>query len=199
MTGRDWLPDLIPSGVLLLDICVFHNEHHVQAWGVHECTWHRSTQGHRLMTDSVVLSSDLWPYVLKTGVKTGDELSVDNHLVMSWIRSEGRMPNRPITWCTQTYSGGGQGAFGWGHCPWDIQIPAQAECLLRLEGGWGDWVKIGCSVLPLLRQLHRAPAIRLLVSCYGGNPWTWWWTPVEREAEKLKKWSYHAWLACRPL
>ncbi len=33
-------------------------------------------------------------------------------------------------------------------------------------------------------------------ACHGGNPRTRWWTPEVRDAVKLKKESYRAWLAC---
>ncbi|XDV52206.1 hypothetical protein PO909_020956 [Leuciscus waleckii] len=36
-------------------------------------------------------------------------------------------------------------------------------------------------------------------ACQGGNPRTRWWTPEVRDAVKLKKESYRAWLACGTL
>ena len=47
------------------------------------------------MIDFVVVSSDLRPYVLDTRVKRGAELSIDHHLVVSWLHWWGRMPIRP--------------------------------------------------------------------------------------------------------
>lgn len=85
----------LPEGILLLDLCANHSlplmntmfEHK----GVHKCTWHQDTLGCRAMIDFVVISSVLQPYILDTG----EELSTDHHLVVSWIRWWGRMLNRP--------------------------------------------------------------------------------------------------------
>ncbi|TWW57328.1 hypothetical protein D4764_07G0000470 [Takifugu flavidus] len=59
------------------------------------CTWHQDALGCRLMIDFVVVSSDLRPHVLDTWVKRGAELSTDHHLVVSYLRWWGRMPDRP--------------------------------------------------------------------------------------------------------
>ncbi|TWW53113.1 R2 Retrovirus-related Pol polyprotein from type I retrotransposable element [Takifugu flavidus] len=59
------------------------------------CTWHQDALDCRSMIDFVVVSSDLRPHVLDTQVKRGAERSTDHHLVVSWLRWWGRMPDRP--------------------------------------------------------------------------------------------------------
>jgi len=47
------------------------------------------------MIDFVIISADLRPHVLNTRVKRGAKLSTDHHLVVSCIRWQGRLPDRP--------------------------------------------------------------------------------------------------------
>ena len=62
---------------------------------VHKCTWHKDALDRQSIIDFVVVSSDLRPYVLDTLVKREAELSTDHHVVMSWIRGQGRKSDRP--------------------------------------------------------------------------------------------------------
>ena len=66
------------SGVLLLDICAFHTltitntmfKHKV----VYKCIWYYSSLCQRSVIKFVVTSSDLWLYVLNTGVKRAHQM-----------------------------------------------------------------------------------------------------------------------------
>ncbi|TWW81798.1 hypothetical protein D4764_01G0016130 [Takifugu flavidus] len=158
------------------------------------CTWHQDALGRRSMIDFVVVSSDLRPHVLDTRVKRGAELSTDHHLVVSWLRWWGRMPDRPgrpkrvVRVCWERLA----------------ESPVRRSFNSRLResfdhvpGEAGDieseWTMFRASIV---EAADRCCGRKVVGACRGGNARTRWWTPAVRDAVKLKKESYRALLAC---
>ncbi|TWW53713.1 R2DM Retrovirus-related Pol polyprotein from type II retrotransposable element, partial [Takifugu flavidus] len=150
--------------------------------------------GRRSMIDFVVVSSDLRPHVLDTRVKRGAELSTDHHLVVSWLRWWGRMPDRPgrpkrvVRVCWERLA----------------ESPVRRSFNSRLResfdhvpGEAGDieseWTMFRASIV---EAADRCCGRKVVGACRGGNARTRWWTPAVRDAVKLKKESYRALLAC---
>ncbi|KAK3532460.1 hypothetical protein QTP86_018448, partial [Hemibagrus guttatus] len=139
------------------------------------------------------ISNDLRPHVLDTRVKRGAELSTDHHLVVSWIRLRRRMPDRLgrpkriVRVCWERLADPSvRGVFN-SHLRESFnQIPREVG---DIES---KWTMFSTSVVDAaIRSCGR----KVSGAGHGGNPRTQWWTLEVRDAVKLKKESYRAWLA----
>ena len=73
-----------------------------------------------------------------------------------------------------------------------MQLSPLAELQPYPGGGGGQWAMFCASIV---EAADRSCGRKVVGACRGGNPRTRWWTPVVREAVKLKKESYRAFLA----
>ena len=147
------------------------------------------------MINFVVVSSDLRPYVLDTQVKRGAELSTDHHLVVSWICWQGRKLDRP-----------GRPKRTVRICWERLAEPSVREVLnshllresfdqIPREAGDIKWSKMTMFSTSNVDAAVWSCGHKVSGAGRGGNPRTRWWTLEMRDAIKLKKESYRAWLA----
>ncbi|KAK3515089.1 hypothetical protein QTP70_006710 [Hemibagrus guttatus] len=135
--------------------------------GAHQYTWYQDTLGRRSMIDLVVVSSDLRPHVLYTRVKRGGAVNQSPP-------SE-RLADPSV-----------RGVFN-SHLRESFnQIPRE---VWDIES---EWTMFSSSIVDAaIRSCGR----KVSGAGRGGNPRTQWWTLEVRDAVKLKKESYRAWLA----
>ncbi|XP_061740413.1 uncharacterized protein LOC133541215 [Nerophis ophidion] len=160
---------------------------------VHMCTWPQDTLGRSSMIDFV--SSDLRPHVLDTRVTRGAVLSTDHHLVVSWLRWWGRMPDRPgrpkriVRVCWERLAESPVRRSFNSHLRKNFEHVTRE--VLDIESEWTMFRT------PIVEAADRSCGRKVVGACRGGNPKTPWWTPTVRDAVKLKKESYRVLLAHR--
>ena len=145
------------------------------------------------MIDFLVGSADLRPHVLDTRVKRGAELSTDHHLVVSWIRWWGRLPDRPDEPKRVVRVNWGSLVEAPVHGVFHSHLRKNFSCIPGEVGDMeSEWAMFRASIA---EAAVRICGQKVVGACCGGNPRTRWWTPAVKEAIRLKKEAFRAWLA----
>ena len=118
-------------------------------------------------------------------MKRGAELSTDHHLVVSWVRWKGKLLDRPgkpkrvvrVNWerldgapVRETFNSHLRRSFS---C-----IPVEVGDIEP------EWAMFKASIA---EAAAGSCGLKVIGTSRGGNPRTPWWTPVVREAVRLKK------------
>ncbi len=126
-------------------------------------------------------------------MKRGAELSTDHHLVVSWIRWQGRKldrlgrPKRTVRVCWERLAESPVREIFNSHLRRSFdRIPREVG---DIES---EWTMLSTFIVD---AASRSCGRKVFGACRGGNPRTRWWTPEVRDTAKLKE-SYRAWLAC---
>jgi len=118
-------------------------------------------------------------------VKRGAELSTDDHLVLSWIERPGK-PKRVVR-------------VNW-ECLVEDPVREVLNSHLRMNFSYiprevgamqSEWTMFKASIV---EAADGSCGRKVIDACPGCNPRNRWWTPGVREAVKLKKEAFRAWL-----
>ena len=133
----------------------------------------------------MIVSSDLRPYVLDSWVKRGAELLTDHHLVVSWVKWKRKLLDRPskpkravrVNWerldeapVRETFNSHLRRCFS---C-----IPVEVG---DIEPKWAMFKA------SIAEAGAGSCGLKVIGTSRGANPRTPWWTPVVREAVRLKE------------
>jgi hypothetical protein len=149
----------------------------------------------KILVRNVHFTFIIFIHVLDTRVKRGAELSTDHHLVVSWIREWGKFPDRPgkpkrvvrVNW-ERLEEAPVLGIFN-SHLRLSFSgIPVE------VGGIEPEWAVFKASIA---EAAAASCGLRVLGSSRGGNPRTPWWTPVVREAVRLKKEAFRDMISWR--
>ncbi|KAK3574617.1 hypothetical protein QTP86_011532 [Hemibagrus guttatus] len=176
--GRNGPLDLNPSCVLLLDFSASHSLSITNTIfkhkGAHQYTWYQDTLGRRSMIDFVVVNRSPPGGELEPLRRMPDRLGRPKHIVrVCWER----LADPSVRGIFNSHL---RESFN--------QIPREVGDIQS------EWTMFSSSMVD---AVIRSCGCKVSGAGHGGNPRTQWWTLEVRDAVKLKKESYRAWLAHR--